>query len=286
MTPAAQQLRRQPERGGRGFPVTVKIVSTGGVFYAQTPLSSSYDRADPSAYGFGDPAQLLDPSHGLSSLLTACTGATNQAGRPPQRRAARRGGLLDPGHPGCQAAHQRGRVAVRAGDRRRRRVHHQLRRVALVGPFFEKAHNSTFTVVLDKYGENVTITPPAAEWPAAAGRSDRGPAAARVRQRRVLLGAADTYVVVIALPAIMSSVGVDLAHLAAGDPIISGFLVGYVAVLPLLGRLSDLYGARRCCRYACSCSPAARCVTVGAHSGRGGGGARARRAPAAVAWCR
>jgi MFS family permease len=58
----------------------------------------------------------------------------------------------------------------------------------------------------------------------------------------VLLGAADTYVVVIALPAIMSSVGVDLAHLQQATPIISGFLVGYVAVLPLLGRLSDLYG--------------------------------------------
>ena len=58
----------------------------------------------------------------------------------------------------------------------------------------------------------------------------------------VLLGAADTYVVVIALPAIMSSVGVDLAHLQEATPIISGFLVGYVAVLPLLGRLSDIYG--------------------------------------------
>ena len=38
---------------------------------------------------------------------------------------------------------------------------HQLRRVALVGPFFDKAQSSTFTVVLDNYGENVTITPPA-----------------------------------------------------------------------------------------------------------------------------
>ena len=58
----------------------------------------------------------------------------------------------------------------------------------------------------------------------------------------VLLGAADTYVVVIALPAIMSSVGIDLAHLQQATPIISGFLVGYVAVLPLLGRLSDIHG--------------------------------------------
>ncbi|MEO8898863.1 MAG: MFS transporter [Candidatus Dormibacter sp.] len=58
----------------------------------------------------------------------------------------------------------------------------------------------------------------------------------------VLLGAADTYVVVVALPAIMASVGVDLAHLQEAAPIISGFLLGYVAVLPLLGRLSDIFG--------------------------------------------
>jgi MFS family permease len=58
----------------------------------------------------------------------------------------------------------------------------------------------------------------------------------------VLLGAADTYVVVVALPAIMSSVGVDISHLQQATPIVSGFLLGYVAVLPLLGRLSDLCG--------------------------------------------
>ncbi|MDQ2961455.1 MAG: MFS transporter, partial [Candidatus Dormibacteraeota bacterium] len=58
----------------------------------------------------------------------------------------------------------------------------------------------------------------------------------------VLLGAADTYVVVIVLPAIMSAVGLDLAHLSQATPIVSGFLLGYVVVLPLLGRLSDLHG--------------------------------------------
>jgi MFS family permease len=79
--------------------------------------------------------------------------------------------------------------------------------------------------------------------PETAGQVPRG---ARLRlgfaSAGVLLGAADTYVVVIALPAIMTSVGVDLAHLQEATPIISGFLLGYVAVLPLLGRLSDLYG--------------------------------------------
>ncbi|MGH8921624.1 MAG: MFS transporter, partial [Actinomycetes bacterium] len=58
----------------------------------------------------------------------------------------------------------------------------------------------------------------------------------------VLLAAADTYVVVVALPSIMSGVGVGLDQLQRATPIISGFLLGYVAVLPLLGRLSDVAG--------------------------------------------
>ena len=61
----------------------------------------------------------------------------------------------------------------------------------------------------------------------------------------VMLGAADTYVVVLALPAIMSDIGLSLDHLEAATPIISGFLLGYVALLPLLGRLSDIVGRGR-----------------------------------------
>jgi lipoprotein LprG len=38
----------------------------------------------------------------------------------------------------------------------------QLRRAVLVGPFFDKAQESTFDLLLDKYGDPVTITAPAA----------------------------------------------------------------------------------------------------------------------------
>jgi MFS family permease len=58
----------------------------------------------------------------------------------------------------------------------------------------------------------------------------------------VMLAAADTYVVVLALPAMMADIGLSLDHLEAATPIISGFLLGYVALLPLLGRLSDILG--------------------------------------------
>jgi MFS family permease len=72
-----------------------------------------------------------------------------------------------------------------------------------------------------------------------------------VRSPRVLLGlaavavafaAADTYVVVLALPEMMGSVGIPIDELQRAAPIVSGFLLGYVAMLPLIGRIADLRG--------------------------------------------
>jgi MFS family permease len=58
----------------------------------------------------------------------------------------------------------------------------------------------------------------------------------------VLVTAADTYVVVLALPDILTGVGIGLDELQRATPIIGGFLLGYTATLPLLGRLADLRG--------------------------------------------
>ncbi|MGZ4508529.1 MAG: MFS transporter [Blastococcus sp.] len=58
----------------------------------------------------------------------------------------------------------------------------------------------------------------------------------------VLMTAADTYVVVLALPDILTGVGVGLDELQRATPVIGGFLLGYTATLPLLGRLADLRG--------------------------------------------
>jgi MFS family permease len=61
----------------------------------------------------------------------------------------------------------------------------------------------------------------------------------------VLLAAADTYVVVLALTDMMAGVGLGIEALQRGTPIISGFLLGYLAVLPLAGRLVDLLDSAR-----------------------------------------
>ena len=78
-----------------------------------------------------------------------------------------------------------------------------------------------------------------------------GPSARPPRAARVLLGlaavavmfaAADTYVVVLALPDMMGAVGLSVDELQRAAPIVSGFLLGYVAMLPLIGRIADLRG--------------------------------------------
>ncbi|HET7735118.1 MAG TPA: MFS transporter [Nocardioidaceae bacterium] len=58
----------------------------------------------------------------------------------------------------------------------------------------------------------------------------------------VCFAAADTYVVVLALPDMMSGVGVPIDELQRAAPIVSGFLLGYIAMLPLTGRIADLRG--------------------------------------------
>jgi MFS family permease len=58
----------------------------------------------------------------------------------------------------------------------------------------------------------------------------------------VLVTAADTYVVVLALPDILTGVGIGLDELQRATPIVGSFLLGYTATLPLLGRLADVRG--------------------------------------------
>ena len=60
----------------------------------------------------------------------------------------------------------------------------------------------------------------------------------------VLLGALDTYVVVSIMLDIMRDVGIPINKIQQVTPIITGYLLGYIAAMPLLGRASDRFGRK------------------------------------------
>src|SRR5215218_9417058 len=60
----------------------------------------------------------------------------------------------------------------------------------------------------------------------------------------VLLGALDTYVVITIIRDIMMDVGIAINQIQRVTPIITWYLLGYIAAMPLLGRASDRFGRK------------------------------------------
>jgi MFS family permease len=58
----------------------------------------------------------------------------------------------------------------------------------------------------------------------------------------LLLAALDAYVVVTLLPAMLFDLDLSVDRIEQATPIVSGFLAGYIVVMPLLGLASDVHG--------------------------------------------
>jgi hypothetical protein len=119
-----------------GISATIKVVATGGRFYALLPFASKYAVANPASYGLGNPAQLLSPTDGVSVV----TGTVPGRDVPVITD-------LDKAEPVTITAY----VSPST---------YQLRRVQLAGPFTKAGVVTTYDVTLTHYGESVTISTP------------------------------------------------------------------------------------------------------------------------------
>lgn len=144
-----------------GVTASVHVVAVGNQVYAELPFTTKFSKIDPSAFGLGNPSQLIDPSQGLSSVLSSATGAkvTGQErinGELVDDVSATIPGSSVPVLPDANPSAPVQLVAAIDPSS------HQLRRVTLTGPFVRASTASTFTLTLTSYDEDVQITLPSA----------------------------------------------------------------------------------------------------------------------------
>ncbi|WP_343908685.1 LppX_LprAFG lipoprotein [Nocardioides aquiterrae] len=138
----------------------VPVVAVGGKVYAQVPLTPGWQDIDPAEYGAPDPAQLMSPDHGFSSLLAETTGATMgdsvRGGKDNSEVLTEYSGQVS----GDVVSHI---IPTASGDFD---VTYQitdageLREADLTGVFYQDSDPMTYTVTFEDYGTEKDISAP------------------------------------------------------------------------------------------------------------------------------
>jgi lipoprotein LprG len=142
-----------------GVTADVPVVAAQGKVYAKLPFTTRFVEVDPAAYAAPDPAGLMDPDAGLSSLLTEAEDV--EAGEQ-----VRSGEDVLAGYTGTVPGDVVASIipSASAGSDFAARFtvddRDQLREVTLTGPFYPKADDVTYTITFEQYDTSADIKLP------------------------------------------------------------------------------------------------------------------------------
>ena len=142
-----------------GITADVPVIAAQGKVFAKLPFTTRFVEVDPAAYAAPDPAGLMEPDGGLSSLLTAAEDVeegkqvrdgedvlTSYSGTVPGQVVA---SII----PSATASSDfDARFTVDDRDR--------LHEAVLTGPFYPKAGDVTYTISFDEYDTTADIKAP------------------------------------------------------------------------------------------------------------------------------
>jgi lipoprotein LprG len=142
-----------------GVTADASVVAVNDVVYAKLPFTAKFVKIDPSDYGAPDPAALLRPEGGLSSLLTEAKDVTTGDQVRQGKQVLTTYSATVPGKAVAAVIPSADATASFDGtftvdD------HDQLAKVVLTGPFYPKGGDVTYTVTFEDYGVTQHITAP------------------------------------------------------------------------------------------------------------------------------
>ncbi|MQW76363.1 LppX_LprAFG lipoprotein [Nocardioides sp. dk4132] len=143
-----------------GFEPDVPVVAVDDVVYAQLPLSTGWSDIDPGEFGAPDPAQLMSPEAGFSSLLPATTdleqgeqvrGGTDNRDVLTEYTGTVPGSAVENIIPTASGDFDAAYTVSDDGE---------LREVVLTGVFYPDSESMTYTIGFSDYGTSQDITAP------------------------------------------------------------------------------------------------------------------------------
>ena len=143
-----------------GTDFDVPVVAVDDKVYAQIPLTPGWSDVDPQEYGAPDPAHLMSPDEGLSSLLTATTGlkaGESVRGGEDNREVLTEytgsvpGDVVDGVIPSASGDFDAAYTVTDGGE---------LRTARLTGVFYPDTEPMTYVIGFADYGSSPDITKP------------------------------------------------------------------------------------------------------------------------------